>query len=65
MTRNYVAEVKERGVGQPCFLLLNVDEDIGLGGKTVIIDLPTGTGIAEAEALRDALHQSGASVRLL
>lgn len=65
MKRNYVAEVKERGVGEPCFLLLNLYEDIGLDGRTVTIDLPPGTGIVEAEALRDALHQSAASIRLL
>ncbi|MEZ0494924.1 hypothetical protein [Sphingomonas sp. IW22] len=65
MARNYVAEVKERDVGQPCFLLLNLYDDIGLDGRTVILDLPEGTGIAEAQALRDALHSSGASLRLL
>ena len=65
MSRNYVAEVKERDVGEPCFLLLNLSEDIGLGDKTVIIDLPKGTGIAEAKTLRDALHGSEASIELL
>lgn len=65
MSRNYVAEIKERDVGQPCFLLLNLNEDIGLGAKTVIINLPDGTGIAEATALRDVLHNSDASIGLL
>jgi len=65
MKRNYVAEVKEREDGQPCFLYLNMDSDIGLGSKTIIIDLPEGTGLAEAETLRDALHRSGASIRLV
>jgi hypothetical protein len=65
MSRNFIAEVKERDVGQPCFLLLNLHADIGPGDKTVIIDLPTGTGIAEATVLRDALHKSGASIKLL
>ncbi|VVS96389.1 conserved hypothetical protein [Sphingomonas sp. EC-HK361] len=40
MARNYVAEVKEREADQPCFLLLNLNENIGLGGKSLYLDLP-------------------------
>jgi hypothetical protein len=64
MPSNFVAEVKERDVGQPCFLWLNTHDDIGLGQRAVLLTLPEGTGIAEAERLRDALRASGASIRL-
>lgn len=64
MSRNYVAEVKEREPNDPCFLFLNLNEDIGLGGKSLYLDLPEGTGIEEAEALKEALHKSGAKLRL-
>ncbi len=64
MHRNYVAEVKEREADQPCFLFLNLSEDIGLGTKSLYLTLPEGTGLAEAKALRDALHASGAAIRL-
>lgn len=64
MARNFVAELKERDVDQPCFLFLNPDKDIGLGGKSLYLDLPEGTGIAEAQVLKDALHKSGAKLRL-
>lgn len=64
MSRNYVAEIKERQDGEPCFLFLNLHADIGLGAKSIILNLPKGTGIEEAKALRDALHISGASIAL-
>ena len=64
MATNFVAEVKERGPGEPCFLWLNTYDDIGLGNRAVLLTLPDGTGLAEAEALRDALKASGASIRI-
>lgn len=64
MARNFVAEIKEGEGHQPCYLLLNLDKDIGIGSKSLYLDLPEGTGMAEAEALRSALHKSGARLRL-
>ena len=64
MPSNFVAELKEREAGQPCFLWLNTSEDIGLGQRAVLLTLPEGTGIVEAQALKDALRASGASIRL-
>lgn len=64
MSRNYIAEIKEREAGQPCFLFINLSHNIGLGEKSLFLDLPEGTGLDEANALRDALHESGAIIRL-
>lgn len=61
---NFVAEIKEGEPDQPCFLFLNSREDTGLGGKSLYLHLPDGTGMAEAKELRDALHKSGAKLRL-
>lgn len=65
MSRNFAAEIKERDVGEPCFLLLNLDNDIGTGGRSILLNLPDGSVMAEAKALRDALHVSGARITLL
>lgn len=64
MARNYMAEIKEGEPDRPCSLLLNPYEDIGLQGKTLYLDLPEGTGLAEARTLRDALHSARAKLRL-
>ena len=64
MPRNFVAEIKEGEDHQPCYLLLNPDKDFGIGDKMLYLDLPEGTGMAEAKALRDALHKSGAKLRM-
>ena len=64
MARNFVAEVKEQDVNQPCFMHLNLDKDIGLGDRSLYLMLPEGTGIEEAKALRDALHKSGAKLQI-
>jgi len=65
MACNFIAEVKERGEGQPCYLLLNLKDDAEFGGKFPYLDMPEGTGLAEARALRYSLHVSGAKLRLL
>lgn len=64
MACNFVAEIKEGEPDQPCFLFLNASEDIGLGSKSLYLQLPDGTGMAEAKELRNALHKSGAKLRL-
>lgn len=64
MARNFVAEIKEGEAHQPCRLLLNLDKDIGIGSKSLYLELPEGTGMAEAQTLKDALHRSGAKLRL-
>jgi hypothetical protein len=53
----FVPEVKERQPGQPCFIMLNPDEDIGLGSKQIIFDLPDGTGIEQAQELAASTQQ--------
>lgn len=60
----FVAEVKERGANQPCFIMLNTDQDIGLGSKQVIFDMPEGTGIEQAQEFARMLRSSGAAVRV-
>ncbi|WNV10723.1 hypothetical protein [Tardiphaga sp. 709] len=60
----FVPEVKERQADQPCFVMLNTDKDIGLGGKQIIFDLPDGTGIEQAQELARLLRGSRATVRV-
>lgn len=64
MARNYVAEIKERGPGEPCFLWINTNDDIGLGREAVLIHLPEGSDYSDAEELRDVLHRLGAKITL-
>jgi len=60
----FVPEVKERQSGQPCFIMLNPDQDIGLGSKQIIFDLPDGTGVEQAQELARLLRGSKATVRI-
>lgn len=60
----FVPEVKEREANQPCFVMLNPDNDIGLGGKHIVFDLPDGTRIEQAEELAPLLRSSRATVRI-
>lgn len=60
----FATEVKERQPGEPCFVMLNTDKDIGLGSKHVIFDLPDGTGIEEAQEFARLLRSSRAVLRV-
>lgn len=55
-TASFVATVKEREKGQPCSVWIELDDDIGLGKKTIIFDLPAGTDISHAETFARALN---------
>lgn len=57
------AEVKEREAGEPCFVVLNMDQSIGLDPKQIVFDLPSGTGLPEARQLATALSGLTVSVR--
>lgn len=59
---SFMPEVKEQETGQPCFVVLNTDEDIGLQKKQIIFDLPNGTGIEDAQAFARSLR--GLRVRI-
>ena len=67
--RNYVATVKEREEGQPCFVQFELYKDIDFGGKldnvVISLNLPDGTGIREAKKLADALNDSDAKLKLM
>ena len=63
--RNFVVTVKERQAGQPCFLVFETYDDIGLGKGAVTLILPASTGIAEAEALAKTLNASVAKISLM
>lgn len=45
--RNFTATVKERDVGQPCFVVLETDNEPG--ARHVVLDFPEGTGIDDAQ----------------
>lgn len=53
--RNFTATVKEREVGQPCFVVLELKDRIGL---------PEGTGLDEARAMARMLNDTVETVRL-
>ncbi len=59
----FKAEVKERNPGEPCFVVINTDQSIGLDSKQIIFHLPEGTGLAEAHQLATALSGLTVSVR--
>jgi hypothetical protein len=61
---SFVPEVKERESGQPCFIMLNPAEDIGLGQKQIVFDMPEGTGIEQAQELARALRSFRVRVRI-
>jgi hypothetical protein len=44
--------------------MLNVDQDIGLGNKQIIFDLPEGTGIEQAQELARILSGFKTRVRV-
>ena len=60
--RNFVVTVKERQAGEPCFLVFETYDDIGLGKKQVTLHLPIGTGIEEAKALAKSLNAGVAKI---
>ena len=62
--RNFVVTVKERGPNEPCFVVFENYDDIGLGKKQVRLTLPDGTGIAEAEALAKTLNDTVGNIRV-
>lgn len=59
----FVPEVKERQLGEPCFVSLNIQQR-GVGRNQVIFDLPNGTSIKQAEELAQMLRNSGATIRI-
>lgn len=64
MHRNFVATVKERDVGEPCFVVLELNDDIGLPNDLAItLNLPDGTGFDEARAVASMLNETIESVR--
>ena len=62
-TSSFTAEVKEREAGEPCFVVINTHQRIGLERKQIMFDLPVGTGIDEARNLAEALRGLTVSVR--
>ena len=58
---NYRATVKERQDGEPCFVALELHEDVGLQGKqTIVFDMPDETTVAYARRVADQLNNLGA-----
>lgn len=64
MPRNFVATVKEGFPDKPCCVWLEMHEDIGLGDKLMVLDLPDGTGFQEARKLANALNDQVEKLRL-
>lgn len=60
--RNFAVTVKEREAGEPCFLVFETYDDIGIGKKQVTLYLPNGTGIKEAEVLAKSLNAAVAKI---
>lgn len=63
--RNFTATVKEREEGQPCYVALELDSDIGLPrDRWITLNLRDGTGVDEANAVASMLNGAVSSVRL-
>lgn len=60
--RNFTAEVKERQRGEPCFVMISLHNDIGLGSKALMFDFPKGTDIYAAQRLASSLNESGCKI---
>ena len=64
--RNFTATVKESEAGQPCFVVLEPKEAIGLpADRQVAFDMPEGSGLEEALAVARKLNDSVRAVRRL
>lgn len=55
-TSTFRATVKERNPGEPCFVVLETYDEIGLGKKQVSLWLPPGTDYECAKKLADMLN---------
>ena len=61
--RNYVVTVKERQAGEPCFLLVELHEDIGLAhDQHIIFEMPEGTDYDYARECAKKLNNVGAKL---
>ena len=65
MARNFVATVNEQGPGEPCFIELEMHENIGMGNKNMLLCLPDGTDIDDAKRVSLILNSEIESLRLL
>lgn len=63
--RNFVVTVKEREEGQPCSLHFELYEDIGLGRKMVVLEMPHGKGLSEAAALKEAINSQAYQIKIV
>gem|GEM_PF-4876730 len=55
--RNFVVTVKERQRDEPCYLLFELHEEIGLSNNQhITLDLPSGTNIDDAQRLAGILN---------
>ena len=63
--RNFRATVKERDAGQPCFVAVELSDDIGLPkDRWITLNLPEGTGFEEARAVAKMLNETVEAIRL-
>lgn len=63
--RNFTATVKEREAGQPCFVVLEPNDQTALPvGRTIALELREGTGASEALAVAKTLNEAVAAVSL-
>lgn len=51
----FKAEVKEGEAGEPCFVVINTNQAIGLGHKQIVFNLPPGKSLVEARQLASTL----------
>jgi hypothetical protein len=60
--RNFTATVKERDVGQPCFVVLELDAEPH--SRHVVLDFPDGTTIEDAKEVARILNRKVAKARI-
>ncbi|GEM_PF-4485034 len=65
MSKNtYVAEVKERQKDEPCFLWIADEGDIGIGDRSILLELTEPASLEKAEMVAKFLHENVRAFKL-
>lgn len=60
--RNFTATVKERSVGEPCFVVIELSAEPA--SRHVVLDLAEGTDYEDARAIANLLNASVTTARI-
>ncbi|MCH4574983.1 hypothetical protein [Achromobacter xylosoxidans] len=62
--RTFTAEVKERAEGEPCFIWIAANNDIGIGDESILLELQEPATIEHARRVAQFLHENVRSFKL-